>query len=59
MSSGKIVAGGRDGWTDEGSIRGPRGPKNHPVNILSVHRLYIFHVSEIMIVRGILNRESV
>ena len=28
MSSGKIVAGGGDGWTDEGSIRGPRGPKN-------------------------------
>ena len=34
MNSGKIVAGGRtDGWTDgwtgiEGSIRGPRGPKN-------------------------------
>ena len=28
MNSGKIVA---DGWTDgeiEGSIRGPRGPKN-------------------------------
>ena len=30
MNSGKIVAGGRtDGWTEiEGSIRGPRGPKN-------------------------------
>ena len=34
MNSGKIVAGGRtggrtDGWTGiEGSIRGPRGPKN-------------------------------
>ena len=27
MNSGKIVAGGRDGWTDRGSIRGPRGPK--------------------------------
>ena len=28
MNSGKIVAGGRDGWTIEGSTRGPRGPKN-------------------------------
>ena len=31
MNSGKIVAGGRDGWTGEidGSTRGPRGPKNY------------------------------
>ena len=29
MNSGKIVAGGRDGWTDRGSIRGPRGPKKY------------------------------
>ena len=29
MNSGKIVAGGRvDGTEIEGSIRGPRGPKN-------------------------------
>ena len=29
MNLGKIVADGtgRDGWTDGGSIRGPRGPK--------------------------------
>jgi len=28
MNSGKIVA---DGWTDEGSIRGPRRPKNNKI----------------------------
>ena len=27
MNSGKFVAGGRVDGTDEGSIRGPRGPK--------------------------------
>ena len=34
MNSGKIVAGGRDGWTDRGSIRGPRGPKKEKIKFL-------------------------
>ena len=38
MSSGKIGAGGRDGWTDRGSIRGPRGPKNiHMISYMSAN----------------------
>ena len=32
MNSGKIVAGGRDGWRIEGSTRGPRGPKKQQTN---------------------------
>ena len=33
MNSGKIVAGGRDGWRIEGSTRGPRGPKKREISI--------------------------
>ena len=36
MNSGKIVAGGRDGWTDRGSIRGPRGPKKNWAIMLDI-----------------------
>ena len=55
MNSGKIVAGGQDGWTDRGSIRGPHGPKNMKqtkhVMILFCH---FGHLSAGLIVENIL-----
>ena len=51
MNSGKIVAGGRDGWTGEidGSTRGPRGPKNYTnqLNLRTVKTIFIYVGSKI------------
>ena len=50
MNSGKIVADGTGGREIEGSTRGPRGPKNHPVYLaktaLSMKNMFPYHVNE-------------
>ena len=44
MNSGKIVLDGTGGRTDEGSIRGPRGPKKKCQKIVKRHFLCSCHI---------------